>query len=150
MSEGFSLHIPSPSAITKASFNGPDYKIPFLEALGVAIIITNTAGIIIYWNEFAEKLYGWEAREIVGADILKITVRPESRSQAKQHLAALNAGNTWSGDFDVRCKPGNPVSESSNAQRDIFSLFALGFRSCFRRVIPNRTHPNGWSHTSKR
>jgi PAS domain S-box-containing protein len=98
----FSKQMPYPSPL-KAS---PGLNIPFLEAVGAAIIITDATGIDTYWNSFAEKLYGWTVAEVVGRNIVEITVTPENEQVAQQHMAALNAGNTWSGDFDVRCKSG--------------------------------------------
>ena len=98
----FSEQMPYPSVLKLS----PGLSIPFLEAIGAAIIITDATGIVTYWNRFAEKLYGWTAAEVVGRNIVEITVSPESEQVAQQHMAALIAGNTWSGDFDVRCKSG--------------------------------------------
>ena len=98
----FSEQMPYPSLVKPSS----GLNIPFLEAIGAAIIITDATGIVTYWNRFAEKLYGWTVAEVVGRNIVEITVTPESEQVAQQHMAALIAGNTWSGDFDVRCKSG--------------------------------------------
>jgi PAS domain S-box-containing protein len=80
--------------------------IPILEAVEVAIIITDAAGIVTYWNPFAEKLYGWPPKEVIGHSIMGITVTTETAQEAAQHMASMKAGNSWSGEFAVRCKNG--------------------------------------------
>jgi len=84
--------------------------IPFLQALQTAVIITDSAGSITYWNPFAEKLYGWPAGEVVGRNIMDITVTAASKEEAEAHMATLRAGEGWSGEFDVRCKNGRLLS----------------------------------------
>jgi PAS domain S-box-containing protein len=79
-------------------------NVAFLEAVKAAIIITDSAGIIMYWNSSAEELYGWQFREVLGRNILEITVSSDTKQEAQQHMAALNAGKSWSGEFEVRCK----------------------------------------------
>jgi PAS domain S-box-containing protein len=43
-----------------------------LDALGIAIVATDRAGKIIYWNTAAQDLFGWGG-EILGRNFLKIT-----------------------------------------------------------------------------
>jgi PAS domain S-box-containing protein len=77
-----------------------------LEAVNAAIIMTDVAGIVTYWNPYAERLYGWTSKEVVGQSIMSITVGSESAEQAAQHMASLREGSSWSGEFAVRCKNG--------------------------------------------
>jgi PAS domain S-box-containing protein len=79
---------------------------PFLEAIKAAIIVTDSAGNITYWNPFAEELYGWPSKEVVGHNIMEITVSAASEQEAREHMSALNDGKCWSGEFQVRCKNG--------------------------------------------
>ena len=81
--------------------------LPFLEAVCAAIIITDCTGTITYWNPFAEELYGWRSKEVIGRDIREITVSTETEQEAEMHLAALSSGKAWSGEFQVRCKSGD-------------------------------------------
>ena len=80
--------------------------IPILEALQAAVIVTDVAGTITYWNPAAEKLYGWASEEVVGQSIMGITVANETAEEAAQHMASLLAGESWAGEFAVRCKNG--------------------------------------------
>ena len=74
-----------------------------------AIIATDDAGTILYWNLHAETLYGWKAEEALGRSVLDVT--PASMSQAEAHriMERVLAGETWSGHFLVRHRDGSPI-----------------------------------------
>ena len=57
-----------------------------------AIIATDLSGKIIYWNRFAETLYGWTAEEVVGRDVVEVTPAPASMEQARDIMAQLRRG----------------------------------------------------------
>jgi PAS domain S-box-containing protein len=80
--------------------------IPILEALQAAVIVTDVSGTITFWNPSAEKLYGWSAEEVVGQNIMGITVSADTAEEAAQHMASLMGGKSWAGEFAVRCKNG--------------------------------------------
>ncbi len=112
------------SAMSRAGGSAGSLHFPFLEAIKAAIIMTDSAGIVTYWNSSAEELYGWLAVEVVGRNIMEITVTAETEQEAKEHMAALNEGKSWSGEFEVRCKDGkciaalvtlSPIRDSSGA-----------------------------------
>lgn len=77
-----------------------------LEALGHAVIATDTQGTVLAWNGAAEQLYGWPAAEAVGRDITEVTVPDLSRQAAAEIMTALREGRPWSGGFPVRNRSG--------------------------------------------
>jgi PAS domain S-box-containing protein len=79
-------------------------------AAQTAIIATDLTGTITYWNPFAEELYGWTLKEVVGRNIMEITVTAETEQQAKEHMASVLAGNSWAGEFRVRRKDGQKIT----------------------------------------
>jgi PAS domain S-box-containing protein len=87
-----------------------DEKIRFqaqlLDAITSAVIATNKEGIVIYWNPKAGQLYGWSAEEAIGKKIVDLTPLEQSRDRANEILDDLRKGNSWSGEFWVRCKDG--------------------------------------------
>jgi PAS domain S-box-containing protein len=110
----------------------------FLDAVTAAIIGTDLAGVVIYWNRFAEELYGWSAEEVVGRNIMEITVAPETEEDARKHMALVLEGKSWSGEFQVRCKSGgfltaivtlSPVRAESGEM-----IGAVGFSQDLRRL----------------
>lgn len=74
-----------------------------------AVIATDASGIIIFWNEGAEELYGWSADEVVGKHVLDVTPTISSQSEAAEIMRRLSAGEAWSGQFIVRHRKGNPL-----------------------------------------
>ena len=78
----------------------------FLNAIKAAVIGTDLSGKVIYWNPFAEELYGWSSKEVVGRNIMEITVSSETEEEARKYMASVLEGNSWAGEFQVRCKDG--------------------------------------------
>lgn len=77
-----------------------------LDALGQAVIATDTAGLIVYWNAAAESLYGWSADEVLGRDIADVTVPHMSKEVGAEIMEALRHGIPWSGGFPVQHRDG--------------------------------------------
>jgi len=63
-----------------------------------------------FWNPFAEELYGWSPEEVMGRNIMEITVSTETEEEARKYMASVLAGNSWAGEFQVRCKDAGFVS----------------------------------------
>jgi PAS domain-containing protein len=47
-----------------------------LDAVQEAVIATDLAGRVIFWNCFAEQLYGWSAAEAMGRNVLELIGAP--------------------------------------------------------------------------
>ena len=77
-----------------------------LDSIGEAVIATDPAGVVTYFNRFAETLYGWPAAEAIGRNIMEVTVPLISQSKAVAIMETLQAGGTWSGEFLVRRRDG--------------------------------------------
>jgi PAS domain S-box-containing protein len=82
------------------------FQAHLLDTVEQAVIATDLEGRIIYWNHFAEKLYGWPAAEAVGRSILEVTPDESEGAQAAEIMSYLAAGRTWSGEFKVRRRDG--------------------------------------------
>lgn len=100
--------------VVKSSANPPTpeqfrLRSLFLNCLKAAVIATDLSGIVTYWNPFAEKLYGWRSEEVLGRNIMEITVSAEDEEASREHMATVLQGNSWAGEFRVRCKDGGSV-----------------------------------------
>ncbi len=82
------------------------FQAHLLDAVEQSVIATDLEGNIIYWNSFAEKLYGWSAAEALSANIMDITPAGAVREQAAEILSTLKQGKSWSGEFLVKHRDG--------------------------------------------
>lgn len=78
-----------------------------LDAVEQAVIATDLEGTVVYWNSFAQSLYGWSAAEAIGSNILELTPAEEARDHAVELLSRFQQGKSWSGEFVVRKKDGS-------------------------------------------
>ena len=82
------------------------FQAALLAAVGQAVIATDPAGTVLYWNRAAEELYGWTAVETLGRSVLELTPSTQTDVQAGELMALLAAGENWTGDFVVRDRAG--------------------------------------------
>ena len=71
-----------------------------------AVIATDVSGSICYWNEGAQRLYGWSAEEVMGQNVTDVTPAEAVRSSADGILQRLIAGHSYRGQFQVRRRDG--------------------------------------------
>src|SRR3569833_741292 len=74
-----------------------------------AVIATNLAGTVVYWNERAESLFGWRTDEALGRNILDVTPTRNSLDEASHIMERLTRGESWNGPFIVQRSDGNPI-----------------------------------------
>ncbi|MFM8319435.1 MAG: PAS domain S-box protein, partial [Chloroflexota bacterium] len=80
------------------------FQARLLDKVAQSVIVTDLQGKIIYWNQYAETLYGWTAGEVLGKNIVDVTPSQLTREQAEQIMTNLSAGQPWAGEFIVRGK----------------------------------------------
>ncbi len=86
-----------------------------------AVIATDLAGAVIYWNRYAEELYGWSAQEVIGRNLLEATVPHDAVGEARAEIgAALFAEGEWEGEVVLFRKDGSrfPAWSSEALLRD--------------------------------
>ena len=79
---------------------------PLLDAIASAVIATDLDGRIFYWNTAAERLYGFDRQQMLGANVAELLIGPDDQAQGEQIMATVLRGETWSGDFQVRTASG--------------------------------------------
>ncbi len=82
------------------------FQADLLNAVEQAVIATDLTGRIIYWNSFAERLYGWTGDEAVGANVVDLVPAEDAREQAVEIFAKIREGVSWSGELTTRRKNG--------------------------------------------
>ena len=78
-----------------------------LDAVQEAVIATDLTGRVLYWNRFAEKLYGWSAAEALGRNVLELKSPAQDQGPSESILEHLQAGESWSGEFVRRHRDGS-------------------------------------------
>ena len=83
------------------------FQAHLLSAVEQAVIATDLKGTVVYWNPFAEGLYGWSAKEALGSNILELIPATETLEQAAEIMRRLKEGQSWTGEMLVRRKDGS-------------------------------------------
>lgn len=82
------------------------FQAQMLNSVEQAVIATSLDGTIFYWNDFAEKLYGWKREEALGKNIVGFTTLDAAEVDAAEIMRRLRRGQSWSGEFLVRDRRG--------------------------------------------
>ncbi|CAM0874162.1 unnamed protein product [Alopecurus aequalis] len=85
-----------------------------LQSLGQAVHVISLEGKILYWNRFAEHLYGYCASEAIGQDLLELICDPCDFSPAYEIMRNIFMGKCWRGKFPVKHKLGERFSVVCN------------------------------------
>jgi PAS domain S-box-containing protein len=91
----------------KKILNEIKFQANLLNNVGQSVIATDLSGNVIYWNNAAEKIYGWSSAEAIGQNIINLTPAIQSNEQAMDIMKQLSEGKTWSGEFNVKRKDGD-------------------------------------------
>lgn len=83
-----------------------EFQAQLLSAVKQSVIATDIKGEVVYWNDEAEKVYGWKREEAIGKNILNLTPTDQTTKQAEEIMAILSNGESWSGEFIVKRKDG--------------------------------------------
>ena len=90
----------------KAAEESIRFQAHLLDTVEQAVIATDPDGIVIYWNQFAQKLYGWTAQEALGRQIVELMAPEVMTEQALEIMSRLRQGESWSGEFNARRRDG--------------------------------------------
>ena len=77
-----------------------------------AILVRDLQSKILFWNQGAERLYGWKAEEALGQDASKLLYKSDS-SQFQKAYRCLIAEGEWYGEIDQVTKAGKAVLVAS-------------------------------------
>ncbi|HEY1952809.1 MAG TPA: PAS domain S-box protein [Gemmatimonadaceae bacterium] len=82
------------------------FQAQLLNAVQQAVVATDPEGHVIFWNDFAHRLYGWPAEEAVGKLIQDLTPSPFLREHMADIFTRGAAGESWTGEFLVQGRGG--------------------------------------------
>lgn len=85
------------------------YQALLLNSVGQAVVATDKNGFITFWNSAAEKLYGWDAEEAIGRNIMDTIALEQTKEQGAEIIASLARGESWSGEYIVKHRTGTAI-----------------------------------------
>ncbi|XP_049362089.1 uncharacterized protein LOC125826790 [Solanum verrucosum] len=75
--------------------------------MGHALYVTKIGtGEIIYWNQAAEKLYGYKDHEVVGQRCTELLICEEYHELAMHYVKRLSCGQSWTDQFPFKKRTG--------------------------------------------
>lgn len=77
-----------------------------------AILVRDLRGHILFWNEGAERIYGWSGVDAVGKDVRDLLFG-ESKVQYEEALLALLRDGEWTGELRQVTKSGEEITVES-------------------------------------
>jgi PAS domain S-box-containing protein len=83
------------------------FQANLLNVVEQAVIATDTAGRITYWNRFAEKLYGWAAAEALGQRLIDLIAGSHSPADQTALLSHLQTAASQMAEFSVQRRDGS-------------------------------------------
>lgn len=83
-----------------------------IDAASDAIYACNLSNGIIFWNQGAERLYGWQRQEALGENSLKLLFQAQLPELSPALAAVLETGE-WQGEFQQVTKSGKAVTVMS-------------------------------------
>jgi PAS domain S-box-containing protein len=83
------------------------FQASLLEAVEEAVIATDLEGKIIYWNRFAETLYGWPAADVLGQNVVHILMPETEVETAMREIAQLKTAGSRSSELVLRRRDGS-------------------------------------------
>jgi PAS domain S-box-containing protein len=85
-----------------------EYQARLLDLANDAIFIRNAANKISYWNEGAERLYGWTSGEVLGRSVHEIL-----HTEFPVPLSEIMQADRWEGELRHTTKGGNQITVAS-------------------------------------
>ena len=80
-----------------------------LQAIGTPLLCTDMDGVVTYWNEPCEDLFGWSAAEVIGRPVRSVLAHDAQSPEGDLIRASILAGNPWSGEWVVHDRAGRAV-----------------------------------------
>ncbi len=87
---------------------GLDQAELILRSIREAVVMTDLAGVVTYWNEAATRMFGWSAEEMLGRPYAE-RYPAERRAWLEAQIAERAAGLEWDAEFEDLRKDGSSI-----------------------------------------
>jgi two-component system cell cycle sensor histidine kinase/response regulator CckA len=82
------------------------FQAGLLEVVGQAVVAVDMNGSVLFWNSFAERLYGWTAAEALGRTPWTVAPSTSPKAGNVHTWAIVMDGGTWSGEMEMLRRDG--------------------------------------------
>ena len=98
------------------------FQAHMLATVEQAVVVTDVDGHVVYWNPFAERLFGWSAEEVIGRKTIEffLIADEQARQQDAEIMASMRTSGSWSGEYVARRRDGThlPLQSTITAITD--------------------------------
>jgi len=107
------------------------FQAGLLDVVAQAVIANDQAGYILYWNRYAQTLYGWSAEAVMGRSILEIMPDLKAQAKAAALINRLRQQEVWSGELLVQRQDGSQfpawvvLSPTCNEQGQVCGIVGI-------------------------
>ena len=95
------------------STTSDSFSASLLRGLPTAVVVTDAHGVIVCWNEQAERLYGHSASDVLGAPVSGLRIGPVDDAVARTVTQAVLTEGAWAGEYDARRADGSRIRISA-------------------------------------
>ena len=101
------------------------FQATLLDQIPKSVIATDLNFNLVYWNKFAEGLYGWKEEEVLGNNALELLLPERSKEAVQRSLDYVRRNGQWKGEITFRKKDGGtfPGEVSCAAIKDLNDSF---------------------------
>lgn len=85
------------------------FRASLLAQVRNAVVATDMAGRVTYWNRHAERLLQWRAEEVIGKSAVELLLTESGASFTTQVWNVLQWGDEWDGETVLRRRDGSVV-----------------------------------------
>ena len=91
-------------------------ELNLVDALGLAVVMTDLEGRIVLWSREAEQLYGWDERAALGREIFELLSAPEDQALARVVFERVASGGDSAGERTLQRNSGESIRIRSLAR----------------------------------
>ncbi len=90
--------------------DGLDAARPILNAIAQPVVVTDSVGIVLYWNPAAAALYGYSETDAMGKSVMDLLGNAAEPPVMEAIAADVLAGRPWSGELASRTADGTVLA----------------------------------------
>ena len=84
-----------------------EFQASLLDAVEQAVVATDGEGRVLYWNRFAEQLYGWRSTEVTGRSLRDVITFIQGDGQRLDVRRQCLKGAGWTGEVEAVRRDGS-------------------------------------------